>query len=40
MIIMNTLYQGESLNVLHDDITLKSAQLKGKKKQNQIKLDV
>lgn len=37
---MNTLYLGDSLNVLRDNITLKAAQLKRKKKQNQINLGV
>jgi len=45
---MNTLYLGDCLEVLLDkipklskvNITFKAAQLKGKKKKNQIKLDM
>jgi hypothetical protein len=37
---MNTLYLGDCLNVLSDNITIKEAQLKGKKKQNQIKMEM
>jgi hypothetical protein len=37
---MSTLYLGDCLNVLQDNITFKAAQLKGKKKQNQMNLGV
>jgi hypothetical protein len=37
---MNTFYLSEYLNVLRDNITCKAAQLKGKKKQNQLKLEM
>lgn len=33
-------YLGDCLNVLWDHILLKAAQLKGKKKKNQIKMDM
>jgi len=45
---MNTIYLGDCLEVLRDNIpklpkvniTFKAAQLKGKKKKNQIKMDM
>jgi hypothetical protein len=37
---MKTLYLGDCLNVLRENITFKAEQLKGKKKQIQIKLEM